>query len=131
MRPAIAIYAALFFAVYLYGLILRARSFRSDVAILGARKTLSDLALALASGLMFIACYGYVAQRPIIHPWFWGTFFVLSVGSLLWSAKYISRLQAEHGKRAGLAAYLVNTALVVPIDITVLAYAFFSPQIWA
>ncbi|MCE7032217.1 hypothetical protein CMZ84_15545 [Lysobacteraceae bacterium NML93-0399] len=130
MRIAITIYASLFLLLYLYGLVLRVRSIRSDLEFRGPRKTYGGLALALASGLMFVACYGYIVQRPILHPWFWAVFFVVSVGSLLWSGRFISSLQAEHGKRAGLAAYLVNTALVLPIDLTVFLYAFRSAQIW-
>jgi len=130
MRLALAIYASLFFVLYLYGLILRLREMRTDLALKGPLKTSGGLALGLASGLMFVACYGYIAQRPILHPWFWAAFLVASVGSLFWSARFVSALQAEHGTRAGLIAYLVNTALVLPMDVTILLYAFCSPQIW-
>ena len=130
MRTALTIYASLFFLLYLYGLLSRLRSLKLDVISDGARKTYSGLALSLASGLMFVACYGYVTQVPILHPWFWAAFFVASVGSLLWSRKFISSLQAEHGNRAGLVAYLVNTALVLPIDVAVFFYAFRSAQVW-
>lgn len=130
MRIALAIYASAFFLLYLYGLLLRVRAIRSDLASYGPGKTYGDLALVLASGLMFVGCYGYVAQRPILHPWFWAGFFVISVGSLIWSWRFISALQSEHGTRAGLVAYLVNTALVLPIDLAVFLYAFRSAQIW-
>lgn len=130
MRAALAVYASLFFILYLYGLFLRVRSIRSDVMLKGSRKTYGELVVALAGGLMFVACYGFIAQRPIIAPWFWAAFFLISVGSLLWSARFISALQAEHGKKAGFVAYLVNTALVLPIDLVVFLYAFQSTQIW-
>ena len=130
MRIVLAIYASAFFILYLYGLIFRVRSISSDLASHGPRKTYGDLVLVLASGLMFVACYGYIVQRPIIHPWFWAVFFVASVGSLLWSRRFISSLQSEHGTRAGLVAYWVNTALVLPIDLAVFLYAFHSAQIW-
>ena len=130
VRIALAIYASLFLLLYLYGLLLRVRSIRSDLASHGPRKTYGDLTLVLASGLMFVACYGYIVQRPILHPWFWAAFFVASVGSLLWSGRFISSLQSEHGTRAGLVAYLVNTALVLPIDLAVFLYAFRSAQVW-
>ena len=130
MRIALAVYAFLFLLLYIYGLLLRVRSIRTDLASRGAWRTFGDLTLVLASGLMFVACYGYVVQRPIFHPWFWAEFFVASVGSLLWSGRFISSLQSEHGKRAGLVAYLVNTALVLPIDLAVFLYAFRSAQVW-
>ena len=130
MRTALAIYVSLFFLLYAYGLFTRIRSLGTDVATDGARKTYGGLALALASGLMFVACYGYLTRTPIFHSWFWAAFFIVSVGSLLWSRKFISSLQAEHGTRAGLVAYLVNTALVLPFDIAVFFYAFQSTQVW-
>lgn len=130
MRIALAIYVFLFFLLYAYGLFLRLRLIRSDLARRGGRRTFGDLVVALASGLMFVACYGYVVQRAILHPWFWAAFFVASVGSLLWSGRFISSLQSEHGRKAGLAAYLVNTALVLPIDVAIFLYAFRSPQLW-
>ncbi len=130
MHALLAIYAFLFLILYLYGLVLRLRSFRQDLAADGAGKTCRGLALALASGLMFVACYGYVRQVPILHPWLWGAFFAASVGSLFWSRRFVLSLQAEHGRRAGLVAYLVNTALVLPLDVVVFLYAFRSAQIW-
>lgn len=130
MRIALAVYAFLFLLLYIYGLLLRVRSIRTDLASRGAWRTFGDLTLVLASGLMFVGCYGYVAQRPILHPWFWAGFFVISVGSLIWSGRFISALQSEHGTRAGLVAYLVNTALVLPIDLAIFLYAFRSAQVW-
>ena len=130
MRIAFTIYASLFLVLYIYGLFLRVRSIRSDLASHGPRKTFGDLTLVVTSGLMFVACYGYIAQRPIFHPWFWAAFFVVSVGSLLWSGRFISSLQSQHGTRAGLLAYFVNTALVLPVDLVVFLYAFRSAQVW-
>ena len=119
MRIALAIYAFLFFLLYLYGLLLRVRSIRSDLASHGARKTYGDLTLVLASGLMFVACYGYIVQRPILHPWFWATSSVQVSAVCLVGTVHLSSLQADHGKRAGLVAHLARTntgALAFPID---------------
>ena len=109
---------------------LRLSGIQTDIAGKGARKTWGGLLLALSSGLMFVACYGDLIEKPIFHQWFWAVFFAASAGSLLWSRRFTSSLQSEHGSKTGLIAYLINTSLVLPIDLVVFLYAFCSPEVW-
>jgi len=110
--------------------LLRLSGIQTDIAGKGARKTWGGLLLALSSGLMFVACYGDLIEKPIFHQWFWAVFFAASAGSLLWSRRFTSSLQSEHGSKTGLIAYLINTSLVLPIDLVVFLYAFCSPEVW-
>ena len=126
-----AVYSALFFLLFLYGRVLQVRAFRHDLALKGGWAVARDWAGTGFAALMFVAAWGLVMGTPLVHRVFWIAYLVVSLGTMLFSARFIRGLQAEHGPRVGRIAYLVNTALVLPMDAGIAVYAFLSPDIWA
>ncbi|AWH55081.1 hypothetical protein C1924_18740 [Stenotrophomonas sp. ESTM1D_MKCIP4_1] len=130
MKAALAVYATLFFAIYLYGLFHRLRELPQDIRAQGMKRPLLGLIAALCSSAMFVACFGWVAQHGIGPRYLWLTAFVVVVVSLLWSPRYVAQMQKEHGRRMGLYGYLLNTALCLPMDVVLFLYAFRSGHLW-
>jgi len=130
MKAALAVYATLFFAVYVYGLYHRLRELPQDVRLKGLRRPLLGLCAAVCSSLMFVACFGWVVQHGIGARQIWVAAFAVVAASMLWTPYFIAQMQQEHGKRVGLYGYMLNTALCLPLDIVLFIYAFRSPHLW-
>lgn len=102
MKAALAVYATLFFAIYLYGLFHRLRELPQDIRSQGMKRPLLGLFDALCSSAMFVACFGWDAQHGIGPRYLRVTaLVVVLVVSLLWSPRYVSQMQKEHGRRMG------------------------------
>ena len=130
MLIAFAVYSGMFLLLFLYGRVLQVREFRRDLALKGGWAVARDWAGAGFAALMFVAAWGLVTGTPLVHRVFWIAYLAVSLGTMLFSARFIRGLQSEHGPRVGRIAYLVNTALVLPMDVGIAVYAFLSPDIW-
>lgn len=131
MLIAFAVYSALFFLLFVAGRWVQIRDFRHDLLLKGRWPMTREVIATLCSVLLFVAAWGLVTGTPLLRRWFWVAYLAVSVGSLLMSTRYIRGLQAEYGCREGLHKYLINTAMVLPMDLGVFVYAFMSPEIWS
>ena len=130
MLITFAVYSSLFFLLFLAGRGPQVQNFRRDLACKGSWAMAREVVGTVFTTLLFVSAWGLVTGTPLLHRGFWIAYLVVSVGSLLFSTRYVRGLQAEYGRREGLHKYLINTALVLPMDAGLLVYAFMSPEIW-
>lgn len=69
MKIAMAVYTALFFLIYLYGIYARLSELDQDLRGKGHRRTWGGMAMALCSGLMFVSSAAWIGGWAIGTSW--------------------------------------------------------------